>query len=220
MKNILEVDSVILEFGARRILQDVYLKTETNKVTGLLGRNGTGKSCLFKILSGELISNSQSVRINGRALLGSNRTSEDIKYLPQNNFVPKFLTIKRVLSDFNVEFDRLLINFPEFQRYQESKLMNLSSGQRRIIEIFIILTSKSKFCLLDEPFSQIMPLHVEKIKEIILEEKNSKGIIISDHMFDHILELSDDLYVISDGKTYLTNGIDDIETLGYARINN
>lgn len=220
MKNILEVDSVILEFGARRILQDVYLKTETNKVTGLLGRNGTGKSCLFKILSGELISNSQSVRINGRALLGSNRTSEDIKYLPQNNFVPKFLTIKRVLSDFNVEFDRLLINFPEFQRFQESKLMNLSSGQRRIIEIFIILTSKSKFCLLDEPFSQIMPLHVEKIKEIILEEKNSKGIIISDHMFDHILELSDDLYVISDGKTYLTNGIDDIETLGYARINN
>lgn len=220
MKNILEVDSVILEFGARRILQDVYLKTETNKVTGLLGRNGTGKSCLFKILSGELISNSQSVRINGRALLGSNRTSADIKYLPQNNFVPKFLTIKRVLSDFNVEFDRLLINFPEFQRYQESKLMNLSSGQRRIIEIFIILTSKSKFCLLDEPFSQIMPLHVEKIKEIILEEKNSKGIIISDHMFDHILELSDDLYVISDGKTYLTNGIDDIETLGYARINN
>ena len=202
MKNILEVDSVILEFGARRILQDVYLKTETNKVTGLLGRNGTGKSCLFKILSGELISNSQSVRINGRALLGSNRTSADIKYLPQNNFVPKFLTIKRVLSDFNVEFDRLLINFPEFQRYQESKLMNLSSGQRRIIEIFIILTSKSKFCLLDEPFSQIMPLHVEKIKEIILEEKNSKGIIISDHMFDHILELSDDLYVISDAVSY------------------
>ena len=50
MINTLEVDSVILDFGSRRILQDVYLKSETGKITGLLGGNGSGKSCLMKII--------------------------------------------------------------------------------------------------------------------------------------------------------------------------
>jgi ABC-type sugar transport system ATPase subunit len=52
MTNILEVDSILLEFDLKRVLQDVYLKSETGKVTGLLGRNGSGKSCLMKILFG------------------------------------------------------------------------------------------------------------------------------------------------------------------------
>lgn len=57
MTNILEVDSVILEFSSNRILHDVYMKSETGKVTGLLGRNGIGKSCLMKIIYGELVPN-------------------------------------------------------------------------------------------------------------------------------------------------------------------
>lgn len=52
MNHILEVDSVILEFGNKRVLQDVYLKCETNHITGLLGRNGSGKSCLMNIMDG------------------------------------------------------------------------------------------------------------------------------------------------------------------------
>ena len=45
MTNILEIDSVLLEFGTHRVLQNVYLKCQTGNITGLLGRNGTGKSC-------------------------------------------------------------------------------------------------------------------------------------------------------------------------------
>lgn len=56
MINQLEIDSVILELNSKRILQNVYLKSETGKITGLLGRNGTGKSCLMKILFGRTYS--------------------------------------------------------------------------------------------------------------------------------------------------------------------
>jgi ABC-type lipopolysaccharide export system ATPase subunit len=220
MNNVLEVDSIILEFGSKRVLQDIYLKSETGKVTGLLGRNGTGKSCLFKILFGELISNSQSVRINKNALIGSSRSPKQIRYLPQHNFTPDFLTVKRVLNDFGLDFADLVNNFPEFDRHYKSKLINLSSGQKRIIEIFAIVTSQTEFCMLDEPFSQIMPIHVDTIKKIILREKRNKGILITDHMYKHIVELSDDLYVINNGKTYLTSSIREIETLGYAQIDN
>jgi len=81
MKNILDIDSVILEFGLQRILQNVYLKSESGRITGLLGRNGTGKSSLMKISFGELNPTNKSIRINNKALIGSKRNPNEIRYL-------------------------------------------------------------------------------------------------------------------------------------------
>lgn len=219
MINILEIDSVLLEFGSKRILKDVYLKSETGKVTGVLGSNGTGKSCLMKILFGELIPSDKSIRINGKALITSNRSPKDLRYLPQKRFVPNSLTIERIFNDFKLDFADLIYNFPELEKFYKSKLINLSGGERRIIEIYTILVSQTKFSMLDEPFSQVMPIHIDSIKKLILREKENKGIIITDHMYQHIIDICDDLYVINNEKTYLTRSIEDLETLGYARLN-
>lgn len=62
-KHILEIDSAELAFGERRILSGVYLLVETGGVTAVLGRNGCGKSCLMKILSGSLKAGFCSMRI-------------------------------------------------------------------------------------------------------------------------------------------------------------
>lgn len=218
MINILEVDSIILEFGSKRVLQDVYLKSETDNVTGLLGRNGSGKSCLMKIIFGELTPIDKSIRINGSSLIGGYRSPRDLRYLPQTRFIPSSLTIKRILSDFRLDFADLTSNFPEFEKYYKSKLKKLSGGERRILEIYIILVSQTKFCMLDEPFSQIMPIHVETIKKLIVREKENKGIIITDHMYKHIIDICNNIYLIKDGKTFLTKSIEDIETLGYANV--
>jgi len=219
MINILEVDSVILDFDSKRVLQDVYLKSETGKITGLLGRNGTGKSCLMKILFGELIPNDTSIRINGNSLISTYRSPKDLRYLPQTNFIPNSLTLKRILKDFELDFIDLTNSFPEFKKYYNSKLRSLSGGERRILEIYVILVSRTKFCMLDEPFSQVMPIHVDTIKKLILRERENKGIIITDHMYKHIIDICDSLFVIKDGKTHLTKTIQDIETLDYARVN-
>lgn len=82
MLHTLEVDSVILEFDSKRILQDVYLKSETGKITGLLGRNGTGKSCLMNIIYGVLIPNDKSVRLNRVSYYDNYRDPLDMRYLP------------------------------------------------------------------------------------------------------------------------------------------
>ena len=65
-KHILEIDSVELSFGDRRILSGVYLAVETGGVTAVLGRNGCGKSCLMKILCGSLRADFRSMRIDGK----------------------------------------------------------------------------------------------------------------------------------------------------------
>jgi len=217
MINTLEIDSVILQFDTERVLQDVYLKSETGQITGLLGRNGTGKTCLMKIIYGELNPLNKSVRLNSKSLIDGIRKPEDIRYLPQFEFVPKYLTIQRVFKDFELDFSDFTTLFPEFDIYYHSKFKNLSGGERRIIEIYIILASKSKFCMLDEPFSQVMPVHIDPIKKLILREKENKGIIVTDHLYKHIIDICDHLYVISKGKTYLTKSTLDLKTLGYVR---
>lgn len=132
--------------------------------------------------------------------------------------MPASLTLERIFHDFGLEFSEFVKEFPGFEKFYKTKMKNMSGGERRIVEIFVILTSDTKFCLLDEPFSRIMPVHIDKIKELISGEKKKKGIIITDHLYRHIMELSDELYLIRDGTTHLIKNPEEIEILGYARI--
>lgn len=215
MKHLLEVDSIILEFGQKRVLQDVYLKNETGKTTGILGRNGTGKTCLMNIIYGELKTTDKSIRLDGKAIFDGYRNPEIFRYLPQFNFIPGNLKIKRIFNDFNLNFTEFIGYFPEFEKYYRLPVKRLSGGERRILEIYSILASKTKFCMLDEPFSQVMPVHVDTIKTLINEEKKKKGIIVTDHLYEHIMDICDEIYVIANGKTYLTKGKNDLNQLGY-----
>ncbi len=219
MVHILEVDSIILEFGATRVLQDIYLKNETGKITGILGRNGSGKSCLMKIIYGELKTHDKSIRIDGQAMLNGFRDYFLIRYLPQFHFIPKHLKINRIFNDFELDFSQFITYFPEFEKYYKVNLNKLSGGEHRIVEVYSILASKTKFCMLDEPFTHIMPVHVETLKRILISEKRNKGILITDHLYEHITDISDSLYVIANGKTYLTRDLNDLKTLGYIKNN-
>jgi ABC-type lipopolysaccharide export system ATPase subunit len=172
----------------------------------------------MKIIYGELSANDKSVRINGNVFLNNKRNPSDIRYLPQFKFIPKSLTLERIFDDFELSFKDFIIEFPEFRKYYRLNFSHLSGGEQRIIEIYTILVSKSKFCMLDEPFSHVMPIHAETIAKLIVKEKANKGIIITDHLYREILEISDSLYIISNGQTYLTKEIRDIERLGYAKV--
>jgi len=219
MTHSLEVDSIILEFDQKRVLQDVFLKNETGKITGLLGRNGTGKTCLMRIIYGELKTNNKSIRLDGKAIFDGFRCPENIRYLPQCNFIPRNLRIKRIFKDFNLNFSEFIEYFPDFEKYYTFKLRSLSGGESRILEIYSIIASKTKFCMLDEPFTQVMPVHVDTMKSLINKEKKNKGIIITDHLYKHIIDICDEIYVILNGKTYLTKDTSDIIKLGYINKN-
>ena len=64
-----------------------------------------------------------------------------------------------------------------------------------------------------------MPVHIQTIKSIINKEKHNKGIIITDHLYNQVLDICDDTYLIVDGKTHLTKSKDDLVRLGYIREN-
>ena len=216
MSHSLEIDSVILSFGDRVILSDVYLRCQTGRITGLFGRNGTGKSCLMNIITGELKCDQSFIRIDDRQLTGSRRSANDLVYLPQYGFLPKGLTIGRIFIDYNLIFSEFTIYFPEFAGKEKLRIRNLSGGERRIIEVYIVVRSAAKFALLDEPFSHIMPKHIENINEIIQLESSDKGILISDHMFRNILGISDDIYLVHDRQVEYLNDPEELVSRGYA----
>lgn len=214
-KHILEIDSAELAFGGRSILSGVYLLAETGCVTAVLGRNGCGKSCLMKILSGALKAGFCSMRIDGK--WHGRFTEKEIRYLPQHAFIPGWLRLERVLRDFGLSREELERWFPLFVPLRGSRIGELSGGEQRILECFVILRSRTQFVLLDEPFSQIAPLHVETLQTLIRQEKMAKGILLTDHMYRHVTGIADRLYVMADGQAYPCANDEELVRRGYLR---
>lgn len=213
----LEVDSIQLSFKNRKILSDIFICGEKGKITGLLGRNGEGKSSLFKIIYGTLPAE-KFVSINGINLEYGFRRPELIRYLPQFNFIPGRLKLKTIFKEFSVEFAEFAMYFPEYANAYLSRIDSLSGGGRRLVEIYALVKAKSEFVLLDEPFTHLAPVQIDIVKDLIVRETRTKGFIVTDHLYKHISEISSSLYVLSNQKTYLTSSIEDLETLGYATV--
>lgn len=218
---IFEIDNVELYFKKKRILNGIYLKAETGKVTGILGSNGCGKSCLLNIAFGNLRSKYKLIRIDGKPILKPLYKTKLVGYLPQNNFIPNSIKIKNAFKLFNVSWHDFITIFETFQIFKNSKINKLSGGERRLIETYIILKSDKKIIFLDEPFSHLAPLYIESIKTLISEEKEHKAIVITDHMYRHIIDISNNIYLIKNGHIKLINDLKELEDYKYLnKINN
>src|SRR3712207_1460386 len=99
IKHTLEADSIHLELKGRTILSNIYIRCETGSITGLLGRNGEGKSCLMRIIHGTLAAE-KSVRIDGRAVYEAYKSPDMLRYLPQFRFIPPSLSVASIFNDF------------------------------------------------------------------------------------------------------------------------
>ena len=214
---ILEIDNVELYFKNKRILNGIYLKAETGIVTGILGSNGCGKSCLLQIIFGSLKPKFKLVRVNNKPILKPLYKTKLVKFLPQYHFIPNRLKLKTVFHQYKINWKTFINEFDSFKPYENFKFNKLSGGEKRLIEAYITLKSKSKIVLLDEPFSHLSPIHIEKIIQIIEREKKDKAIIITDHMYRHILNTADTIYLLKNGCTKLINDSLDLEDYKYLK---
>lgn len=215
MKFILEFDSLELSYKTRTILSGVYMKCEVGEIVGVLGRNGSGKSSMMKIVFGSMKGSHQSIRINGESLPPNHLPKKLIGYLPQENLLPSFISIRKAFQLYGINEDEVIADFPEIKDFLPFTSKQLSGGYQRIVEAMLILKSRAPFCILDEPFSGLMPAHIERLKQIIVNEKGKKGIILTDHMYRHVTSITDRLYVLANGKTYPVNDEDDLAMRGY-----
>ena len=105
----------------------------------------------------------------------------------------------------------------EFTFQLRQNLNEVSSGQKQKILLARELINRPALLLMDEPFTHLNPLQIEKVKDLLNQYKTRKGLIITDHMFHHIIDISDTLYLLKDGKTNLIRHSEELEELGYAK---
>ena len=210
------VDSVVVRFGQKTVLSGGYIMSETGMVTGLLGRNGAGKSCMFRALMGGLQVENVMVSIDGkpvdRSVIG-----RSIKYLPQGRLIPEGMKLQRAFDYYGVNYWSFVNRVPKYSRYHDSPLYDLSGGEARLAELYLILMSDALFYILDEPFSQVDPVSIDVVKGLIRERAAGHGIIITDHNYEAISSVTDNLFVISDGYTSPVQCRDDLVRHGYLR---
>lgn len=212
----LHVDSVIKSFDNRQVLTDIFLACERGEIIGLLGRNGTGKSTLLKIIFGSLQAERKFIRVDGRILNGIWGNRKLINYLPQHNFLPGHVSTQRIIDVFCRKSDApLVIKNPLIEPMLKQKYRDLSGGEKRILEIFLIVYSDSKYTLIDEPFNGVAPVYKDDIKRIIIEQSKQKGFIITDHDYRNVLDVATRIIVMHDGGTKEVKCKEDLMRWGY-----
>ena len=210
------VDSVVVRFGDKTVLSGGYITSETGMVTGLLGRNGAGKSCMFRALMGGLKVENVMVSIDG-APVNRQIIGQGIKYLPQGRMLPENIKLHKAFELFGVNYWSFVNRFPKYSRFHDSAIWELSGGEARLAELCLVLLREAPFYILDEPFSQIDPVNIEAVRRLIRERCQDHGIIVTDHNYDAISSVADNLFVIADGYTAPVHSRDDLVRFGYLR---
>ena len=208
-KHKLIVDSVVVRFGDKTVLSGGYITSETGMVTGLLGRNGAGKSCMFRALMGGLKVENVMVSIDG-APVNRQIIGQYIKYLPQGRMLPENIKLHKAFDLFGINYWSFVNRFPKYSRFHDSAIWELSGGEARLAELCLVLLSEA-------PFSQIDPVNIEAVRRLIRERCQDHGIIVTDHNYDAISSVADNLFVISDGYTAPVHSRDDLVRFGYLR---
>ncbi|QOW12021.1 ATP-binding cassette domain-containing protein [Kaistella flava (ex Peng et al. 2021)] len=210
----LHVDSIDKSFDDKKILKDIFLSCETGQIVGILGRNGSGKSTLLEIIFGTISAENKFVRVGTKVINNVSDNKNLIHYLFQGHFLPNHLKVKSIIDLFCNSENAVILKSNELMiPFINQKTRNLSGGEKRLIEILVLLFSDCKFLILDEPFHS--PKIIEEIKKLIKKQSKNKGIIITDHQYKNIIEISDKIILLKNGSTKIVNGIDDLKKFGY-----
>lgn len=209
----IEIDSVAKSYGDRRILSSAYLHLKTGDICALFGRNGTGKSTLQRIIFGSLKADHKFIRVDGEFVKKAYTQANLISYLPDDTFIPSGLKVKEALSLYGIEASD--ISEELIVKSFHKRVSELSSGELRFLEIYIILKKDVHFVLLDEAFKFLSPIMIERVLDIISQESLRKGILIADHRYKDVMKIANRILLIKDETLYELKDIQELERKGY-----
>lgn len=203
-------------YGQRQLLTDIYLNCEQGEIIGLLGRNGCGKSTLLEIIFGSKSANGKFIRVGDKIIEKISSSHNLIKYLPQDSFLPNHLKVDKIISVFSDDQNAAIIKEHSLIKSMlHKKCYELSGGEKRLLEIYLIIYSNAKYVLIDEPFNGIAPIYKENIKDLIRAQSKNKGFIITDHDYRNILDLATKVILLHDGGTKEITKTEELKYWGY-----
>jgi ABC-type multidrug transport system ATPase subunit len=201
-KKQLHISGLSLNYGRQKILNSIDVDLETGTIYGLLGLNGIGKSSLMQSLFGSNRKATFNAYLDGNPIDLTKQETQIVSYLPQDPFLMKGVSVFDVAQYWYPEpedLDKILYE-PMVHKMHYKKVGVLSMGERRFLEFLLVFYLPHPFLMLDEPFSGLAPLQIQRVQELMKEKGSHKGILISDHYFDNVLQVSHKNWMLRHGK--------------------
>ena len=219
----IEFKNVYKSFGEKTILDGINLKLDGGKIIGLLGRNGTGKSTLIKLINDLLTPTRGEVLINGEK--PGIESKKIVAYLPERTYLDKSMTVDQVIKFFSEFYE----NFSSEKAYEllksldldsKMKLTKMSKGMQEKVQLILVMSRDADIYILDEPLGGVDPATRDYILDTILSNfKEGSTVIISTHLIDDIEKILDEVLIIDNGKIIIHENADELRQRENASIN-
>ncbi len=202
----------------KEFVLDCSLEVQAGCVTGLIGKNGAGKSTTFKLILGLIYPDSGSVRIFGKPVeaLGT-KDKENIGvvladsgfngYLTVNDLIPVLVNLYR---KFNKE--DFIKRCREFDLPMNQKMKEFSTGMKRKLQVLAAISHEAELLVLDEPTAGLDVVARDELLGLLREymERDGRAVLISSHISGDLEGFCDDVYMIDDGQIILHEETDQL----------
>ena len=211
---LLECKHLYKEFDNKPILKDINLTIPRGKIIGLLGKNGTGKSTLIKLINDLLTPTSGEILINGEK--PGVKSKEIISYLPERTYLDKEMTIKQVLKYFeefykNFDTQKAIKLLKDLNLDINTKISKMSKGMQEKLQLILVMSRNAELYILDEPLGGVDPATRDYILDTILSNfREGASVIISTHLISDIERILDEVIFIDNGEIILTSSADEL----------
>jgi urea transport system ATP-binding protein len=207
----LEVRNLHAGYGQSEVIHNLGFTVGNNEILAMMGRNGMGKTTLFKTLMGILPARSGSIRLKGADLTGDeshSRVRKGLAYVPQGRMVFPSLTVEENIRTgmYRSKSGRIPSEifdiFPVLFDMRKRKGGNLSGGQQQQLAIARALVSEPAVLLLDEPTEGIQPSIIKELARTLnaIRKLKNISILVSEQVLSFTLDIADRLQVIEKGR--------------------
>jgi len=207
----LNVNNLHVSYGQSEALHGVTFVAKKNETVAIMGRNGMGKTTLFKSLMGVLPLKSGTIDIDGKDISKDEsykRVAKGVAYVPQGRMIFPTLTVEENIQTGleNARHkqipDEIYSLFPVLFDMRRRKGGNLSGGQQQQLAIARALVTNPKVLLLDEPTEGIQPSIIKDIAKALNEIRKMREItiVVSEQVLSFAMEVADRLFVIEGGR--------------------
>jgi len=207
----LKVQDLHVAYGQSEALHGISFEANSKETVAIMGRNGMGKTTLFKSLMGVLPIKSGLVDVAGHNVTKDEsykRVAKGIAYVPQGRMIFPTLSVEENIqtglenSKTKRIPDDIYALFPVLWDMKRRKGGNLSGGQQQQLAIARALVTDPKVLLLDEPTEGIQPSIIKDIAKALNEIRKLRDItiVVSEQVLSFALDVADRLFVIEGGR--------------------
>lgn len=201
MSEIVKVENVTKYFKQEKVLDDVNMNLETGHIYGIVGKNGAGKTVLFKIIAGFIKPSSGKVTVAGK-IIGVDRDFPDSLgliietpgFLSQYNAYQNLLYLANINNKISKEDIKESIRMVGLDPDSNKKVGKFSLGMRQRLGIAQAIMENPNLIILDEPMNGLDKKGIEDVKELLLKLKgDGKTILMASHYAED-MEICDEVF--------------------------